>query len=280
MVGPPEIRSEPSKVYSLTLPGWVALSLAFTSACSAGESGGPPRDPDVTPSGGSNHAGNASGTGNGSGTGSSSAAGGSSGAGAGSGSGPGGSTTGGDTHAGSGSPSVASESLPARIRRLTRAEYDSSARALLGTTTFPSTDFSFPPDAKQGPANSPAGPAFTVNDAQRVDPVLATKLDTAAQALVSEARASGKLDELSPCANPSATGADACAEEFIRSFGARAYRRPLGEDETAGLLKAYHVGADGYTHEEGIDLVTRVLLQSPGFLYVTEIGEGGTSRAS
>jgi hypothetical protein len=41
------------------------------------------------------------------------------------------------------------------------------------------------------------------------------------------------------------------------------------------LLRAYHVGADGYTHEEGIDHATRVLLQSPGFLYVTEIGEAG-----
>jgi hypothetical protein len=252
---------------------WVVLSAAFASACSAGESASPPRDHDVTPSGGSNQAGNASGAGSGSGTGSSSSAGGSSGAS--SGSGPGGSTAGGHANAGSGSTSVASESLPARIRRLTRAEYDASARALLGTTTSPSIDFSFPPDAKQGPANSPAGPAFTVNDAQRVDPVLATKLDTAAQALVSEARASGKLAQLSPCADPSATGGQACAEEFIRSFGARAYRRPLSDAESAGLLKAYHVGADGYTHDEGIDVVTRVLLQSPGFLYVTEIGEGG-----
>src|SRR5687768_16586597 len=76
-----------------------------------------------------------------------------------------------------------SASLPARIRRLSNAEYDASVQALLGTTVSPSLDFSFPPDAKQGPSNSPAGPAFTVNDAQRVDPVLADKLDTAAQSL-------------------------------------------------------------------------------------------------
>jgi hypothetical protein len=272
MIGPAE-NQEPSKVNNLTSrrTAWIALSVAFASACSSGEFGGPSRDPDVTPSGGSNQAGTASGAG----AGSSSPTGGSSAGGAGSGSGPGSSTAGGSANAGSGSTGIASQSLPARIRRLTRAEYDSSARALLGTTTSPSTDFSFPPDAKQGPANSPAGPAFTVNDAQRVDPVLATKLDTAAQALVSEARANGKLDELSACANPGATGAEACAEEFIRNFGASAYRRPLSDAEAAGLLKAYHVGADGYTHEEGIDLVTRVLLQSPGFLYVTEIGEGG-----
>jgi hypothetical protein len=41
---------------------------------------------------------------------------------------------------------------------------------------------------------------------------------------------------------------------------------------------AYHVGADGYTYEDGIDVLTRVLLQTPGFLYVTELGDGGVSE--
>ena len=164
-----------------------------------------------------------------------------------------------------------SESLPARIRRLTNAEYDASVRVLLGVTLAPSIELSFPPDAKQGPHNSPAGAAFTVNDAQRVDPVLADKLDAAAQAVVSEARKNRKLEALAPCADAAALG-EACAKTFIQSFGAKAYRRPLSDEEIAGLLKAYHVGADGYTYAEGIDLVTRVLLQSPGFLYVTELG--------
>jgi hypothetical protein len=165
--------------------------------------------------------------------------------------------------------------LPARIRRLSNAEYDASVRALLGTTTSPSKDFSFPPDAKQGPANSPAGPAFTVNDAQRVDPVLADKLDAAAQALVADARASGKLVGLSPCSDDSAAGGAACAKSFIQSVGTKAYRRRLLDSEVAGLLKAYHVGADGYTYADGVAQVMRVLLQSPGFLYTTEIGEPG-----
>lgn len=170
---------------------------------------------------------------------------------------------------------TSSDALPARIRRLSNAEYDASARALLGSTSSPSKEFSFPPDAKQGPANSPAGPAFTVNDAQRVDPVLADKLDTAAQALVAEARQSGKLAALSPCSDESAAGGEACAKSFIQSVGARAYRRGLLDTEVAGLLKAYHVGADGYSHADGLAQVARVLLQSPGLLYTTEIGEPG-----
>ena len=195
------------------------------------------------------------------------------------GSGSGGSSSG--EHGGSGSGSGgttavgSSAALPARIRRLTNAEYDASARALLGTTSSPSKDFSFPPDAKQGPTNSPAGPAFTVNDAQRVDPVLAVKLDAAAQALVVEARAKGKLAELAQCSDESAAGGEACAKAFIHSLGTKAYRRGLTDVESAGLLKAYHVAADGYTYADGVNQVTRVLLQSPGFLYTTEIGEPG-----
>lgn len=167
--------------------------------------------------------------------------------------------------------------LPARIRRLTNAEYDASVQALLGTAMRPSDDFSFPPDARQGPSNSPAGAAFTVNDAQRVDPVLAGKLDAAAQALVDEARSNGTLAELAPCADPSPSGGEACAATFLRSFGERAYRRPVTEEELTALVlrpgSAYHVGADEHGYEQGIDLLTRIVLQTPAFLYLTELGE-------
>src|SRR4051812_48964793 len=172
--------------------------------------------------------------------------------------------------------------IPARVRRLTNAEYDASVHALLATSMAPSVTYAFPPDARQGPAGAPAGPAFTVNDAQRVDPVLADKLDTAAQALVTEARSNGKLAALSPCANPT-SGGEACARTFVSSFGAKAYRRTLSNDEIAGLVSGptsvYHVGADGYAYADGIDVLTRVLLQSAGFLYVTELGDPGVTSS-
>ena len=159
--------------------------------------------------------------------------------------------------------------LPPSIRRITNAEYDASVQALLGTTMTPSTTFSFPPDSRQG-----AG--FTLNDAQRVDPVLAKALDDAAQALVTEARTANKFTTLAPCSNPT-SGGEACAKTFIMSFGAKAFRRAVTAAEVTDLVTLYHAGADSPgTYNEGIDLVTRGMLQSVGFLYVTALGAGGS----
>lgn len=225
-----------------------ALVTVFGSACVAG----------VSPGAGTGGSGPGTGTGGTSGTGAATGTGGAGAAG--------------------GAPVNDSPILPARVRRLTNAEYDASVQALLGTTMVPSVKFSFPPDARQGPSNQPAGAAFTVNDAQRVDPVLADKLDAAALALVTEARGNGKLAALAPCAN-SASGGEACAKTFLQTFGAKVYRRPLTAEELAGLsvgpTSVFHVGADGATYDEGIDLLTRVLLQSAGFLYLTELGQAG-----
>jgi hypothetical protein len=164
---------------------------------------------------------------------------------------------------GSGSPVY----LRASIRRLTNAEYDASVQALLGTTQSPSQNF--PPDSRQ------AG-GFTLNDAQRVDPVLAKALDDAALALVAEARGNNKLATLAPCSNSSTMG-QTCAQTFIKSFGAKAYRRQLTSDEVTALTTLYTTGSTGGTYNDGIDLVTRGLLESAGFLYVTQLGSGSGS---
>jgi hypothetical protein len=157
--------------------------------------------------------------------------------------------------------------LPPSIRRMTNAEYDASVQALLGTSMTPST--SFPPDSRQG-----AG--FTLNDAQRVDPVMAKAMDDAAQALVTEARNANKFSTLAPCSNPAAQG-ETCAKTFINSFGAKAFRRAVTSSELTDLVALYHAGADSPgTYNEGIDLVTRGILQSVGFLYVTALGNGGS----
>ncbi len=158
--------------------------------------------------------------------------------------------------------------LPARIRRLTNAEYNATVQALIGTTLSPAD--TFPPDTRQH--------GFSVNEAQRIDPVLARQLDKAASDVADEVVA--RLDEFAPCAD---SNHSACADSFITDFGKDAYRRPLSDEDVAALVNLFEAGYSEGVYAEGIHLVVRGMLQSPGFLYHTELGDGtesGTVRMS
>jgi len=153
--------------------------------------------------------------------------------------------------------------LPARIRRLSDAEYQASVSALFGDSpAVADVSKDFVPDSRQS--------GFTLNEAQRVDPVLAGQLAAAATQLAAEVRKN--VGQRAPCDNP-ATDADKCATAFITSFGFQAYRRPLADDEVAQLMTVFHAALDGGSYDEGIELVARAMLQSAGFLYLTEIGQ-------
>lgn len=154
--------------------------------------------------------------------------------------------------------------LAARVRRLAAVEYDASVGVLLGTEQRPASAPDFPPDLRQD--------GFTVNDAQRVDAVIIERLAAAAAVLASEARTNGTLARLAPCAT--ADDPATCARSFITSFGAKVYRRPLDDEEVSALLDLHAAGSDGAAYEDGVELVLRGLLQSAGFLYATEIGNG------
>jgi Protein of unknown function (DUF1588)/Protein of unknown function (DUF1592)/Protein of unknown function (DUF1595)/Protein of unknown function (DUF1587) len=148
--------------------------------------------------------------------------------------------------------------LPTRIRRLTNAEFENSARSVVGNTDPVATGFV--PDARQS--------GFTLNDAQIVDSVLIKQISGAAAILAAQVRT--ELDTLAPCTDM--TQAEACASSFIQSFATRAYRRPLGDDEAAKLLVLYHAGADGAAYADGIEEVATGIFQSAAFLYLTETG--------
>jgi len=153
--------------------------------------------------------------------------------------------------------------LPARIRRLTVSEYQATVSSpdIIGADA---KDISadFVPDSRQN--------GFTVNEAQRVDPVFAGQLAAAATTLAASLRQ--HVLERAKCEKV-ATDHDQCAQDFIRSFGERAYRRPLGDDEVTQLMTVFQTAFDGGSYEEGIELVTRAMLQSAAFLYLTEIGD-------
>jgi hypothetical protein len=158
-------------------------------------------------------------------------------------------------------PDPGATEIPARIRRLTNAEYDRSVAALLGTTLQPGADFT--PDSRQS--------GFTLNAEQRVDGVLADQLKLAAETLARQA-VSQRLSTLVPCAS---SANEACAATFIDSFGRRAFRRSLTPDEKSGLIDVFRVGIDGGTFADGIELVITAVLQAPAFLYLTELGAAG-----
>lgn len=64
---------------------------------------------------------------------------------------------------------------------------------------------------------------------------------------------------------------EACLAEFITTFGERALRRPLTEDDVAFYKKVY--GSDPVATPEAYADVIGVMLNSPEFLYLVEHGE-------
>jgi hypothetical protein len=150
---------------------------------------------------------------------------------------------------------------PRLTRRLTRVEYDNTVRAVLGV------------ESRFGAAMS----ADVVvdgydNNAQAlsVSPLLADQLRSAADTIATTAIT---RQEIVSCGG---TGAD-CARTFLEQKGARLLRRPMAADEMRRWLDVYDVGVEtagsAAAHASGMELMISALLQSPSFLYRTELGE-------
>jgi hypothetical protein len=151
---------------------------------------------------------------------------------------------------------------------MNNTEYNNTVAALLGDTTLPAS--AFPPPATQS--------GFTNDADQTVGSLLAEALATAAQALAAAAVAHPA--QLLPC-DPAGVGEDACAERFIAAFGARAFRRPLLAEEQAGLRGVYQAcRADGASFASALETVVSAVLTAPSFLYITELGAGGSAGAA
>ena len=152
---------------------------------------------------------------------------------------------------------------PTGLHRLSRIEYDNTLADLLGDTSR-SGFASLPEDV-----NDPFDNDFTT---QIVSGALIASAETlaagAAARLVADA---AKRNAVVGC-TPSGPGDQACLESFIRTFGRRAFRRPLTDEEVAGYrgLSAFAVEANDFY--VGVDLVLRALLQDPSFIYRVETG--------
>ncbi len=152
---------------------------------------------------------------------------------------------------------------PLAVRRLTHSQYDHTVRDLLGDQIQPAS--SFPKeDFISGFKNQVEG--------QGVSPLLAEAYGKAAERLALAAFRGGDHRGLIPGTPTSATDAE-LAENFVRQFGLKSFRRPLSESEVA-QYRELHLREAVRTQDflAGATLVVEAMLQSPHFLFRVERG--------
>ena len=149
-------------------------------------------------------------------------------------------------------------------RRLTTTQYANTVRDLLGQV--PSVS-SFLTDSRTGPFKTNSSSPVQENE-------VGNYLESAATVATKAVTNMGGL--LGGC-NPSVTGGeDKCSAQFIKDFGARAFRRPLLPDEETALTVVYKLGKEE-SFATGIRMVIQAALQSPSFLYLVETGRSDPS---
>ncbi|WP_052376757.1 DUF1592 domain-containing protein [Chondromyces apiculatus] len=148
---------------------------------------------------------------------------------------------------------------PRMLRRLSRNEYDATIKDLFGIESTWGAGFSAD-TVVNGFDNNAA--------ALRVSPLLADQIRRAADEIAAKALENpGSLLSCAP-----ASGDAACAQALIESFGPRAFRRPLTDADKERYRALYDTVAAGEGFLMGVQTVISAMLQSPNFLYRTEIG--------
>ncbi len=152
------------------------------------------------------------------------------------------------------------------LRRLTQAQYANTVADLLGPTVVLPTRLE-PDSAADGYLT--VGAAVTT-----ISPRGAELYEDAAYSLASQAMADTAVrDAIVPCA-PSATVDADCAGQFVESFGYKAWRRHVTDDEAERLVAIAGTSATALDDfHEGLGFAMAAILQSPNFLFRAELGE-------
>jgi hypothetical protein len=167
------------------------------------------------------------------------------------------------------------EEDPGRVtmHRLSNTEYDNTIRDLFhGLPVSPSADF---------PADEVSLGFDNIADVLSVTPVLFELYERAAGQTIAQALAtSGEgsvRDRILTC-TPAPGAEAACAEEVLRVFAKRAWRRPVSDDEVAELVALVDDAlAAGNDFEPALSLGLQAVLVSPWFLFRVEIDPEPTS---
>lgn len=139
----------------------------------------------------------------------------------------------------------------AELRRLTHSQYNHTVRDLLGDQTAPASRFP-PEDFVNGFRNQ--------YQSQSLSPLQIEAYSAAAERLAANAFRGGDTHDLIPCGEATPE----CRARFVRSFGLRAFRRPLEPVEQQRYQKLMAT-QDGLI--EGAQLVVEAMLQSTSFLF-------------
>ena len=148
--------------------------------------------------------------------------------------------------------------LPARVWRLSNAEYEQAVSALLGIPV--EVQRRLPPDVRQLDG-------YTRNAHQSLMPSSGPQLAALAEELAARAVARG-TEAFVPCA---ATDLD-CRARAIETLAQRAFRRPIERAELVRLQRVFDASAQHGEMADGLKALLSALLQAPSFLYVTELG--------
>jgi hypothetical protein len=158
-------------------------------------------------------------------------------------------------------PSAPLDPGPAPLRLLSREQYLNTLRDLFGAAGEPGASLASVADPSEFGLLQADVSQVELEEFQRTADVVAAKV-VADKAL---------LGSLAPC---SGTDKRACARMLVQRIGSRAYRAPLTDPaDIERHLKLYDLGAKT-SHEHGIELVLRGMLQSSRFLYRVELGSG------
>jgi hypothetical protein len=143
------------------------------------------------------------------------------------------------------------------LRRLTHQQYNNTVRDLLQEPTDPANQF---------PGEDYVNGFKNQYQSQSLSPIQAEAYSLAAERVAANAFRRGDSRHLIPCSPTSADDAD-CRSQFIRTFGHRAFRRPLQPEEIARYTLLFQAEHDFL---KGAQTVIEVMLQSPSFLFWME----------
>lgn len=171
-----------------------------------------------------------------------------------------------------------SSPMPGRspLHRLTAFSYNNTVRDLLKDTTNPGN--AFPPEALGNGFGNDA-------DEQSVGPELAIGYGKVAEGIAARATADATaLGNLAPCAATATTAnEESCARTVATNLLPRAYRRTVTTAELDELVSVYRnvrAISTTVTFRSGVAAMIEVVLQSPEFLYLVEVGTADPASPS